>query len=82
MTLERFVETRSAYEWGLVCHAFAGAIREILEDWRLFVTQLEHQHMTSTFNLQVFLTSFYSFTASGCYKIFSTCVITDMISLS
>ena len=52
-TLERYVETRSAYEWGLVCHAFAGAIREILEDWRLFVTQLEHQHLTTTFNLQV-----------------------------
>lgn len=53
------METRSAYEWGLVCHAFAGAIREILEDWRLFVTQLEHQHLTTNLNLQVYSISVY-----------------------
>lgn len=53
MVIERFVETRSAFEWGLVCHALSGAMRELLEDWRLLVTQLEHQHITGRLNLPV-----------------------------
>ena len=50
--IERYAETRSSYEWGLVCHAFSGAMREILEDWKLLVTQLEHQYLTNGLNLQ------------------------------
>ena len=46
MVIERYTETRSAFEWGLVCHALSGVMREVLEDWRLLVTQFEHQHIT------------------------------------
>ena len=53
MVIERFVETRSVFQWGLVCHALAGAMRELLEDWRLMVTQLEHQHLLGRLNLPV-----------------------------
>ena len=30
-TVQRFVETRRAYEWGLVCQALAGAMRHVLQ---------------------------------------------------
>ena len=30
-TIQRFVETRRAYEWGLVCQALAGAMRHVLQ---------------------------------------------------
>lgn len=53
MVVERFVETRSAFEWGLVCHALCGAMRELLDDWRLLVTQLEHQFLAGRLNLPV-----------------------------
>lgn len=53
MVTERYVDTRSAFEWGLVCHALAGAMREILEDWHLLVTQLEHKQLQGKLDLQV-----------------------------
>ena len=51
--IERFVDTRSAFEWGLVCHALAGEMREILEDWHLLITQLEHQQLLGKLDLSV-----------------------------
>jgi gamma-tubulin complex component 2 len=41
--IQRFVETRRRYAWGLVCQALAGAMRHVLQDWHLMVAQLEHQ---------------------------------------
>ena len=32
-------------------------MREILEDWKLLVTQLEHQYLTNGLNLQASLSS-------------------------
>lgn len=29
--IQRYVETRRAYEWGLVCQALAGAMRHVLQ---------------------------------------------------
>lgn len=43
VVLQRFIETRSYIEFGLVCHAVAAAMRQVLEDWLLMVTQLESQ---------------------------------------
>ena len=53
VVIERFVDTRSAFEWGLVCHALAGEMREILEDWHLLITQLEHQQLLGKLDLSV-----------------------------
>ncbi|DBA91460.1 hypothetical protein WJX77_003506 [Trebouxia sp. C0004] len=52
VVIQRFVETRSAYEWGLACHAAAAAMRSVLQDWNLMVTQLEHQLRTGRLTLQ------------------------------
>eukprot|EP00803_Ostreobium_quekettii_P010884 evm.model.scf_2240.1 EVM.evm.TU.scf_2240.1 scf_2240:446-5849(+) len=43
VVLQRFIETRSYIEFGVVCHAVAAAMRQVLEDWLLMVTQLESQ---------------------------------------
>ena len=40
-TIQRFVETRRAYEWGLVCQALAGAMRHVLQ------VCLQQQHSTA-----------------------------------
>lgn len=37
----------------LVCHAVAGCMRGVLQDWNLMVTQLEHQLRTGKLTLQV-----------------------------
>lgn len=42
VVLQQFVETRLKRESGMVCHAVAAAIRGILDDWLLLVTQLEN----------------------------------------
>ncbi|KAL0053447.1 hypothetical protein WJX82_005855 [Trebouxia sp. C0006] len=52
VVIQRFVETRSAYQWGLVCHAAAASMRSVLQDWNLMVTQLEHQLRTGRLTLQ------------------------------
>jgi gamma-tubulin complex component 2 len=41
------------YERGRVSHAVAGAVRSLLQDWQLMVTQLEHQLLTGHLTLQV-----------------------------
>ena len=51
--VQRFVETRSAFEAGAVAHALCAAMRDLLTDWQLMVTQLEHQLRIGTLTLQV-----------------------------
>lgn len=51
--IQRYVETRRAYEWGLVCQALAGGMRHVLQDWELMVAQLEHQLRAGKLTLQV-----------------------------
>ena len=41
------------YEQGRVSHAVAGCMRNLLQDWHLMVTQLEHQLLTGHLTLQV-----------------------------
>jgi gamma-tubulin complex component 2 len=41
--VQRFVETRRGFAWGLVCQALAGGMRGVLQDWSLMLAQLEHQ---------------------------------------
>lgn len=41
-TIQRFVETRRAYEWGLVAQALAGAMRHVLQVGRSPSHRLEH----------------------------------------
>ncbi|PSC76155.1 Gamma-tubulin complex component 2 [Micractinium conductrix] len=50
--IQRFVETRRAYAWGLVCQALAGAMRHVLQDWELMVAQLESQLRSGKLTLQ------------------------------
>ena len=51
--VQRYSETRSAFEAGAVAHALAAAMRDLLADWHLFVTQLEHQMLIGKLTLQV-----------------------------
>ena len=51
--VQRFVETRSAFEAGAVAHALCAAMRDLLTDWQLMVTQLEHQLLIGSLTLQV-----------------------------
>lgn len=48
----RFVETRRRYEWGVVSHALAGAMRGVMQDWELMLAQLEHQARSGRLTLQ------------------------------
>jgi gamma-tubulin complex component 2 len=50
--LDRYVESRLAFEFGTVCHAFAAALRVVLDDWKLMVAQLEHQMLAGKGTLQ------------------------------
>ena len=50
--VQRFVEMRSGIEYGTVCHAVAAAMRGILDDWMLLVTQLESQLRSNKLTLQ------------------------------
>ncbi|KAK9863562.1 hypothetical protein WJX84_003827 [Apatococcus fuscideae] len=52
VVIERFIERRMAYEWGLVSHALGAAMRDLLGDWYLMVTQLEHQLLLGRLTLQ------------------------------
>lgn len=51
------MDTRSAFGWGLVCHALTGAMRDILDDWHLLVTQLEHKQAQGKLDLAVSLSA-------------------------
>ena len=51
--MQRFVESRSAFDAGAVAHALCAAMRDLLTDWQLMVTQLEHQLLIGNLTLQV-----------------------------
>lgn len=52
MVVARWAETRRAAAWGRVCHAVAGELGGLLQDWRLMLAQLEHQLLTGRLTLQ------------------------------
>lgn len=41
--IQRFIEVRRSYAWGIVSQALSGAMRHVLQDWQLMIAQLEHQ---------------------------------------
>ncbi|KAK6168733.1 hypothetical protein SNE40_019918 [Patella caerulea] len=51
-TIVRFIEEKSAFEYGLVNHALAAAMRELIKDYMVLVAQLEHQYRTGNLTLQ------------------------------
>jgi len=48
----RFIEDRSQYKYGLINHALAGALREIIQRYYVFVSQLETQQQQNQLTLQ------------------------------
>lgn len=48
----RFIEEKSAYEYGLVNHALAAAMRSLIKDYTLLVAQLEHEYRQGKLSLQ------------------------------
>ena len=48
----RFVEEKSAFEYGLVNHALSAAMRNLLKDYTVLVAQLEHQLHQGQLSLQ------------------------------
>ena len=50
-----FVESKkNQFQCGLVCHALAAEIEELLHDWRVMITQLEHQRNVGKLSLHSF----------------------------
>eukprot|EP00955_Chlamydomonas_euryale_P089086 364435-Chlamydomonas_euryale.AAC.5 len=62
---QRFVETRSGYGFPMVFHAVASAMGELLADWMMLVTQLDHQLRLGALNLQA-LTFHCQVCTAGC----------------
>lgn len=52
VVLQRFIETRLPFESGVVSHAVAAAMRHMLDDWMLMVTQLESLLRTGRLTMQ------------------------------
>lgn len=50
--VQRFVETRSAFQHGLVHHAVAAHLSGLLQQWLLVVGQLEHRARVGSLSLQ------------------------------
>ncbi|CAF5206855.1 unnamed protein product, partial [Rotaria magnacalcarata] len=48
----RFIEDRLQYKYGLINHALAGALREVVQRYYVFVSQLETQQQQSQLTLQ------------------------------
>ena len=69
--MQRYSETRSAFDVGAVAHALAAAMRDLLADWHLFVTQLEHQMRIGKLTLQVSVKRRASRTVSCEYQLMS-----------
>lgn len=51
--MERWAEVGMGYSHGRVCHAVAGAMKGLIQDWNLMIVQLEHQMLTGHLTLQV-----------------------------
>ncbi|XP_024522183.1 gamma-tubulin complex component 2 [Selaginella moellendorffii] len=52
MVVSQFNESRLQFKYGLVNHAFAAALRAILQDYHAMVAQLEHQFRLARLSLQ------------------------------
>ncbi|XP_064628663.1 gamma-tubulin complex component 2-like isoform X2 [Lineus longissimus] len=50
----RFIEEKSAFEYGLVNHALGAAMRILIKDYLVLVAQLEYQHRLGQLSLQKF----------------------------
>ena len=54
MAVEAFVEVQSREEFGAVNHALCAAVRKLLKDYLIFISQLEYQFITNpTFTLHI-----------------------------
>ncbi|CAG8519786.1 4749_t:CDS:10 [Ambispora leptoticha] len=54
-SIDAFIEMYSAFEYGFVNHALCAAIKGLLKEYLILITQLEHQFRTSpSFTLQKF----------------------------
>ncbi|KAK3086762.1 hypothetical protein FSP39_022926, partial [Pinctada imbricata] len=51
-TVIRFIEEKSAFEYGLVNHALSAAMRTLTKDYMVLVAQLEQQYRTGNLTLQ------------------------------
>ncbi|XP_077359337.1 gamma-tubulin complex component 2 isoform X2 [Festucalex cinctus] len=51
-TVTRFVEEKSSFEYGQVNHALTAAMRTLLKEYLILVTQLEHVHRRGLLTLQ------------------------------
>ncbi|XP_060602983.1 gamma-tubulin complex component 2-like [Ruditapes philippinarum] len=51
-TVVRFIEEKSAFEYGLVNHALSSAMRTLVKDYMVLVAQLEQQLRLGTLSLQ------------------------------
>jgi len=52
VVLQRYIETRTSQQHGLVSNAVAATLRSLLDDWLLMVTQLENQLRLGSLSLQ------------------------------
>jgi gamma-tubulin complex component 2 len=52
--IARFIEEKSAFEYGLVNHALSAAYRTLIKDYMILIAQLEHQHQLGQLTLQKF----------------------------
>ncbi|XDV44944.1 hypothetical protein PO909_013148 [Leuciscus waleckii] len=51
-TITRFTEEKSSFEYGQVNHALTAAMRTLMKEYLILVTQLEHLHGQGTLSLQ------------------------------
>ncbi|XP_062330032.1 gamma-tubulin complex component 2 isoform X2 [Osmerus eperlanus] len=51
-TLTRFTEEKSSFEYGQVNHALTAAMRTLMKEYLILVTQLEHLHRQGMLSLQ------------------------------
>uniref|UniRef100_A0A8C5Q8W7 Gamma-tubulin complex component n=1 Tax=Leptobrachium leishanense TaxID=445787 RepID=A0A8C5Q8W7_9ANUR len=51
-TVTRFIEEKSSFEYGQVNHALAAAMRTLVKEYMILITQLEHQQRQGLLSLQ------------------------------
>lgn len=51
-TITRFTEEKSSFEYGQVNHALTAAMRTLMKEYFILITQLEHLHRQGTLSLQ------------------------------
>lgn len=52
LLLHRFIEEKSSFEYGQVNHALAAAMRTLVKEYMILVTQLEHLQRQGLLSLQ------------------------------